>query len=56
VVARGVDRDTILYALAQQLDPVLVPRPLVLVERLPRNETGKVPRAALLAVLGMRHG
>ena len=55
VVARGVDRDTILYALAQQLDPVLVPRPLILVERLPRNETGKVPRAALLAVLGARH-
>ena len=55
VVARGVDRDAILYALAQQLDPVLVPRPLILVERLPRNETGKVPRAALLAVLGARH-
>ena len=55
VVARGVDRDSILYALAQQLDPVLVPRPLVLVERLPRNETGKIPRAALLAILGSQH-
>ena len=55
VVARGVDRDSILYALAQQLDPVLVPRPLVLVERLPRNETGKIPRAALLAILGAQH-
>lgn len=55
VVARGIDRGAILYALAQQLDPVLVPRPLVLVERLPRNETGKVPRAALLEILRAQH-
>ncbi len=51
-VAPGISREDILSALAQQLDPVLVPRPLVLVERLPRNETGKIPRAALLAALG----
>lgn len=55
VVASGIDRDAVLYALAQQLDPVLVPRPLILVDRLPRNETGKVPRAALLAILGAQH-
>ena len=33
------------------IDPVFLPRPLRLVEALPRNETGKLPRAALLDLL-----
>ena len=53
-VAQGISREGILSALAQQLDPVFLPRPLVLVEHLPRNETGKIPRAALLAALGAK--
>ena len=56
VVAQGTSRAEILAALADQLDPVFVPRPLVLVDRLPRNETGKIPRAALLAAIGENHG
>jgi len=52
VVAPGQAEARILGALAENLDPVLLPRPLVLVERLPRNEVNKLPRAALLAMLG----
>jgi acyl-coenzyme A synthetase/AMP-(fatty) acid ligase len=33
------------------VDPVFLPRPLRLVDALPRNETGKLPRAALLRLL-----
>jgi acyl-coenzyme A synthetase/AMP-(fatty) acid ligase len=52
VVAPRVSRAEILATLARQLDPVFVPRPFVLVDRLPRNETGKIPLAALLAAIG----
>lgn len=37
--------------LREHLDPVLVPRPLVQVDALPRNDTGKLPRAALQELL-----
>lgn len=50
-VAPGLDEQTILDALRQSVDPVFLPRPLKLVDGLPRNETGKLPRAALLALL-----
>jgi acyl-coenzyme A synthetase/AMP-(fatty) acid ligase len=53
-VAPGLDEHTILDALRASIDPVFLPRPLRLVESLPRNETGKLPRAALLALLA-RH-
>jgi acyl-coenzyme A synthetase/AMP-(fatty) acid ligase len=33
--------------LRQRIDPVFLPRPLILVERLPRNATGKLPQNAL---------
>jgi len=33
--------------LRQRIDPVFLPRPLLLVESLPRNSTGKLPREAL---------
>lgn len=41
----------LLSALQQRIDPAFLPRPLVLVDRLPRNEVGKLPRAALLQAL-----
>lgn len=50
-VAPGLDEHTILEAFRQSVDPVFLPRPLKLVDSLPRNETGKLPRAALLALL-----
>jgi acyl-coenzyme A synthetase/AMP-(fatty) acid ligase len=48
VVAPGLDRETILTALRHDLDPAFLPRPLIMVEALPRNELGKLPREALL--------
>lgn len=51
-VAPGLDEATILDGLRQALDPVFLPRRLRLVDALPRNETGKLPRTALLQLLG----
>jgi acyl-coenzyme A synthetase/AMP-(fatty) acid ligase len=50
-VAPGLDGHTILDALRRAIDPLFLPRPLKLVDSLPRNETGKLPRAALLELL-----
>jgi acyl-coenzyme A synthetase/AMP-(fatty) acid ligase len=52
-VAPGKSRTEILRALRRQLDPAFLPRPLILVEELPRNRLGKLPRAELLQ-LGRR--
>lgn len=51
VVAAGMTEAQVLAQLAQSVDPAFLPRPLVLVPRLPRNEVGKLPRAQLLALL-----
>ena len=48
---RAWQRPEILDALRSAMDPAFLPRPLRKVEQLPRNETGKLPRAALLAAL-----
>jgi acyl-coenzyme A synthetase/AMP-(fatty) acid ligase len=50
-VAPGLDAGTILDALRCEIDPVFLPRPLKLVDALPRSETGKLPRAALLSAM-----
>jgi acyl-coenzyme A synthetase/AMP-(fatty) acid ligase len=50
-VAPGLDEHTILDALRRSIDPLFLPRPLRLVAALPRNETGKLPRTALLELL-----
>jgi acyl-coenzyme A synthetase/AMP-(fatty) acid ligase len=51
VVAPTLDAETIRRELAQHVDPVFLPRPLVFVDALPRNEVGKLPRERLLAAL-----
>ena len=51
VVAPGRRREDILDSLRSRIDPVFLPRPLRLVEALPRNATGKLPRANLLRLL-----
>ena len=56
VVAPGVSADTLQRALRQRIDRVFLPRPLVLVDALPRNSTGKLPRTALLALYQERLG
>lgn len=50
-VAPGLDEHAILEALRLAIDPLFLPRPLRLVAALPRNETGKLPRDALIALL-----
>jgi acyl-coenzyme A synthetase/AMP-(fatty) acid ligase len=50
-VAPAASREQILATLALHVDPAFLPRPLKLVAKLPRNEAGKLPRAALLAAL-----
>lgn len=50
-VAPGCSEKELLTKLRQAIDPLFLPRPLRLVARLPRNETGKLPREALLAAL-----
>ena len=50
-VAEGQTEAAILEALAPLMDPALLPRPLLLVERLPRNDVGKLPREQLLAAM-----
>ena len=47
VVAPGFDATRLTEALRQRIDPVFLPRPLVFLERLPRNSTGKLPREVL---------
>ncbi|MDE2347404.1 MAG: acyl-CoA synthetase [Gammaproteobacteria bacterium] len=49
-VAPTLDAPTLLERLRERVDPVFLPRPLILVDRLPRNSTGKLPRSALLAL------
>lgn len=46
-VAPSLDEAALLAALRERIDAVFLPRPLVRVGALPRNATGKLPRAAL---------
>jgi acyl-coenzyme A synthetase/AMP-(fatty) acid ligase len=55
VVAPEKSSEHILSALRTVIDPVFLPRPLHLVPHLPRNETGKLTRAALLGLLHKLH-
>jgi acyl-coenzyme A synthetase/AMP-(fatty) acid ligase len=47
VVAPGFTTEAIMSALRQRIDSAFLPRPLCLVDSLPRNETGKLPRTAV---------
>ena len=47
VVAPGMDANALTEQLRRRIDPVFLPRPLVFVDRLPRNGTGKLPQEAL---------
>ncbi len=51
VVAPTRTATELLAELRQGCDPAFLPRPLKMVERLPRNETGKLRRADLLELL-----
>jgi acyl-coenzyme A synthetase/AMP-(fatty) acid ligase len=47
VVAPGLDAAAIAAELRRRIDPVFLPRPLLLVASLPRTSTGKLPQEAL---------
>jgi len=50
IVAPELTAADIRKAMAQELDPVFMPRPVVFVSAMPRNETGKLPASAVQAV------
>ena len=55
VVAPGMTSAVLLQALRERIDPVFLPRPLLFVDALPRNLTGKLPSQAARALLaGLR--
>jgi acyl-coenzyme A synthetase/AMP-(fatty) acid ligase len=51
VVAPDMDASEIRARLAASIDPAFLPRPLVMIDALPRNEVGKLPREMLLQAL-----
>jgi acyl-coenzyme A synthetase/AMP-(fatty) acid ligase len=51
VVAPSLSAGAIVQQLRERIDPVFLPRPLLLVEALPRNETGKLPQHTLRALV-----
>jgi acyl-coenzyme A synthetase/AMP-(fatty) acid ligase len=51
VVAPDRSADSILLDLRQRIDPLFLPRRVVLVPSLPRNSLGKLPREALLRMV-----
>jgi acyl-coenzyme A synthetase/AMP-(fatty) acid ligase len=51
VVAPGLSHNEISHALRESIDPVFLPRPIIKLDALPRNATGKLPRASLQALL-----
>jgi acyl-coenzyme A synthetase/AMP-(fatty) acid ligase len=56
VVAPTLTAGELARHLRQRIDPVFLPRPLLLVEELPRNATGKLPLTALQALASGRDG
>ncbi|CAN0623527.1 AMP-dependent synthetase and ligase [Burkholderia multivorans] len=54
VVAPDVPAADLLRALRERIDAAFMPRPLLFVDALPRNETGKLPRDVLAALVA-RH-
>jgi acyl-coenzyme A synthetase/AMP-(fatty) acid ligase len=51
VVAPGLTADAILCNLRAHLDGVFVPRPLMIVGKLPRDGMGKLPREMLMRLI-----
>ena len=50
VVAPGMKAAALLAALRERIDGIFLPRPIVLLDSLPRNSTGKLPRETLQAL------
>jgi acyl-coenzyme A synthetase/AMP-(fatty) acid ligase len=52
VVAPSLTAEAVMEGLRQRIDPAFLPRPLCLVEFLPRNATGKLPREPFGRIAG----
>jgi acyl-coenzyme A synthetase/AMP-(fatty) acid ligase len=52
VVALGLSEGDVLSSLRDAMDPVFLPRKIRFVDTLPRTDTGKLPRAELMRLLG----
>tara|TARA_R110002049_G_scaffold53696_4_gene149838 strand:+ start:1988 stop:3334 length:1347 start_codon:yes stop_codon:yes gene_type:complete len=55
VVAPELDSTQLLAVLREHISPVFLPRPLLFVDALPRNETGKLSRASLQSLFQKTH-
>ena len=53
-VAPGHTVESLVSALRQRIDPAFLPRPLRIVESLPRNALGKLPRQSLRQIAAGR--
>ncbi len=51
VVAPELDAASLTEQLRKRIDPVFLPRPLLFLDRLPRNATGKLPHEALQSLV-----
>jgi acyl-coenzyme A synthetase/AMP-(fatty) acid ligase len=56
VVAPGLTAREVTRRIRPQVDAVFLPRPLILVSKLPRNELGKLPLDSLLEALAVARG
>jgi len=54
VVAPGLSVPQLQQALRQRIDPIFLPRPLLQLDALPRNSSGKLPRERLQALYAER--
>jgi acyl-coenzyme A synthetase/AMP-(fatty) acid ligase len=54
VCESGIETKQILATLRKHVDPVFMPRPLIVVDKLPRNSTGKLPRPLLQALFNQK--
>jgi acyl-coenzyme A synthetase/AMP-(fatty) acid ligase len=52
VVAPGLTAEAVMEGLRQRIEPAFLPRPLCLVDFLPRNALGKLPREPLARIAG----
>lgn len=51
VVAPGISTKDILHGLRAWVDAVFLPRPIIFLDTLPRNATGKIPASAMAALI-----
>ena len=56
VVAPGLNSRELLARLRQRIEPIFLPRPLVFMDALPRNTTGKLPRNELQVLYATKVG